>query len=266
MLLHAAVIAMALISFKPRQGPEQSAQTPVSIVVENSGAKVVTAPPEPRQGPPTLTQAPPAPATAPPAPAPQPQQPEMSLQIPPDLFSEYNLPPASPQQQEQTPNRRPPHPQRRTHRQYQVMNNMSYGNAASGTAAPQPPHAFPHGLNLRLSQSDLNALNRPEISVQGNIGSDWMDEFNKWVNDRIYYPKAAVEQNQQGTSVISFTVNRDGSVTNLKLVSSAGSTFLDQAWLDIFKDKVPPFPPGSKSSTIKITASLEYELIGPGEQ
>ena len=257
---------MALIGLKPRPAPEQSAQTPVSIVVENSGAKAVTAPPEPRQGPPVLTEAQPTPATAPPAPAPQPQQPEMSLQIPPDLFSEYNLPPAPLQQREHPQNRRALRPQRPAHQQYQVMNNMSYGNAASGTAAPPRPRAFPRGLNLQLSRSDLNALNRPDISVQGNIGSDWMDEFNKWVNERIYYPQAAAEQGQQGTSVISFTVHRDGSVTDLKLVSSAGSTFLDQAWLNIFKENVPPFPPNSKSSTIKITASLEYELIGPGGQ
>ncbi len=105
-------------------------------------------------------------------------------------------------------------------------------------------------------------METPEISVQGEIGSDWMSGFNKWVNAHIYYPNAAIEQGQEGSSTIEFTVHRDGHVTDVHLLSSAGSPFLDQAWLGIFlQNNVPPFPPGTKADTLKITAALEYQLV-----
>jgi protein TonB len=210
------------------------------------------------------TQAETPPPPAPPPPNPQDLEPEVNLNLPTAPFAEMPQPEQAPQPEPQ------PQPKREVQRverhreprypQYQVMNNMSLNNGS----APQPSPSFTGkpGLNLNLSQSDLNSMIAPQIQVEGDIGQDWMDGFNKWVNDHIYYPQAAVENNQQGTSVIQFTVHRDGSVTGVRLLSSAGSTFLDQAWLGIFlHNNVPAFPPGTKADTIKITASLQYQLI-----
>jgi protein TonB len=251
-LLHAAIIALALISFQPSPSLEAS-QPGVSVVFDNGGAQQNTAPPAQTQGPLTAAQAP-TPAAPPPPTAAQSQQPEVNLDLPTEPLAQLSLPPPQAQSQERHVQHIRPTP----HRQYQLMNNMSLGNPA-----PPMPNAK-HGLNLQLSQSDLNAMNTPQISVQGEIGQDWMDGFNKWVNDHIYYPQAAVEQGQQGTSTIEFTVHRDGSITGLHLLDSAGSPFLDQAWLGIFaQNNVPPFPPGTKSDTLKITATLHYELLPP---
>ncbi len=210
-----------------------------------------------------MAEVPPAPSAAPPPPQAAIETPETNLEIPQDLFSQMALPPpASEPQQQQVQNAKPV--QRHTRpvqHQYQVMNGMSFGNSSSGQPAPLMPNAK-HGLNLQLSQNDLNAMNQPEITVQGEIGSDWMSGFDKWVKAHIYYPQAAAEQGQEGTSVIQFTVHRDGRVTGLHLLSSAGSVFLDQAWLGIFaQNDVPPFPPGTKSDTIQITAALHYEIL-----
>jgi protein TonB len=262
LLLHAAVIALFFISFVPKPAPEASQQG-VSVVFDNGGTQATTAPPAPQKT--MATQATTPPPPAPPPPTPQDQQPEVNLNLPTAEFGEMPPPQQAPQQLPQPqPKREVQHVERRQprHSQYQVMNNMSLGNGSS----PQPAPSFTGkpGLNLQLSQSDLNSMIAPQISVEGNIGQDWMDGFNKWVNDHIYYPQAAVENNQQGTSVIQFTVHRDGSVTGVHLLSSAGSTFLDQAWLGIFlHNNVPAFPVGTKSDTIKITAALQYELLPP---
>ncbi len=255
-LLHAAIIALALISFVPRPSL-QASQPGISVVFDNGGAQQNTAPPAPTQGPLTPAQQPPPAAPPPPPQSVQTQQPEVNLNMPMEPFAPLPLPPPQQQQTQErrVQNTRPqPH-----HQQYQVMNGMSLNNSSPSTPSAK------HGLNLQLSQSDLNAMNTPEIQVQGQIGQDWMDGFNKWVNDHIYYPQEAIENNQQGTSVIQFTVHRDGSVTGVHLLSSAGSTFLDQAWLGIFlQNNVPPFPPGTKSDSLKITAALQYELVPPG--
>jgi protein TonB len=261
-LLHAAIIALALISFVPQMSIEPPSQNGVSVVFQNGRAQQTTAPPSQFRGPPTLAQSPPSSSPPPPPPAQvSPLAPETNLEIPEDLFSEMPLPPPAAQAQQQVQNTRPVQHHYVPHRQYQVMSGMSLGNQSSPNAQPPLPNGF-HGLNTQLSQSDLNAMEAPEFSVQGEIGADWMSGFNKWVNAHIYYPQAAAEQNQQGTSVIQFTVHRDGHVTGVHLLSSAGSTFLDQAWLGIFlQNTVPPFPPGTKSDSINITASLQYEIV-----
>jgi protein TonB len=232
LLLHAAIIAAALITFQPQmsmQGSQQ--QTPVSIVVDNAGSQQTVMPPPQLVAPPKMAQAPPSSAPPPPPQAAQPQTPEMSLNIPPDLFAQEELPPSAPQPQQQTQTARPVHHDH-PRQQYQVMTGMSLGNGSSASAQPPMPPGF-HGLNMQLSQADRNAMEAPQITVQG----------------------------QEGTSVIEFTVHRDGSVTGIHLLSSAGSPFLDQAWLGIFiQNHVPPFPPGTKSDTLKITASLEYVI------
>jgi hypothetical protein len=121
LLLHAAIIAAALITFQPQmsmQGSQQ--QTPVSIVVDNAGSQQTVMPPPQLVAPPKMAQAPPSSAPPPPPQAAQPQTPEMSLNIPPDLFAQEELPPSAPQPQQQTQTARPVHHDH-PRQQYQVM-------------------------------------------------------------------------------------------------------------------------------------------------
>ena len=45
-----------------------------------------------------------------------------------------------------------------------------------------------------------------------------MTEFMKWLTKNMKYPESARRQNQQGTVVISFIVNTDGSTSEIKVV------------------------------------------------
>lgn len=45
-----------------------------------------------------------------------------------------------------------------------------------------------------------------------------MTEFMKWLTKNLKYPESARRQNQQGTVVISFIVNTDGSTSEIKVV------------------------------------------------
>ena len=40
-------------------------------------------------------------------------------------------------------------------------------------------------------------------------------DVNKYLRDNIRYPQAAQDQNLQGTVLVEFVVNEDGSITNL---------------------------------------------------
>jgi protein TonB len=262
-LLHVVIIAALLYLFRKPRVQEAFEPTGISVVYDAGASKPVA----PRLSPiPTPSHAPPPMAAPPPSPEAQAQtQPEVNLDLPPMSLAPLPEPVPQPNlQPEQQPaaqsaqQSRPTHnPIRRTPpHHYMVMNNLSVGN-------PAPPTPFENkSLNLNIGGADETLANTPQITIQGHIGTDWQAGFNKWVNEHIYYPQAAAEQGQQGAATIEFTVHRDGRVTGIHLVQSAGSVFLDQAWMDIFADNnVPPFPPGTANDTIKITATLNYELI-----
>ena len=44
------------------------------------------------------------------------------------------------------------------------------------------------------------------------------NEFSKWVNQRLVYPEIAKENGVQGRVTLQFTVEKDGSVTNVKVL------------------------------------------------
>ena len=255
LLLHVAVIGALLLFVHPR--PMQQAFEPTGVsVVFSPGEPNPTAP---RPSPiPTPSHAPP-PTAPPPPPQQADEQPEVNLNLPddalsmPEILPQPNTQPAPPAQPARAANRGP----RRTRGQkYLVMNNMSL----HGT--PSPPRSFANkDLNLDEGGADENFANSAQISIQGDPGTNWEALFNKWVNEHIYYPQAAAEQGQQGASTISFTVHRDGTVTGVRLLNSAGSPFLDQAWLGIFlQNNVPPFSPDAKDDSVHITATLNYVL------
>lgn len=246
---------MVLLLFA-RQPPPQEQEPPsgVSVVFDNGGEAQTTAPPAPRQGPSAVAQTPP-PAAPPPS---APPQVETNLNMPLSPFGTMQSTPQAPS----APQPRPvpqPRPKRVQTPKYIVMNNMSYGTPAS--PSPALPRAQ-RGMNLSLPQSDAQAANAPELTIKGDIGADWQAELNQWVEEHKYYPQAALEQNQQGSVEIEFTVDRAGNVTGLHLLNGSGSPFLDQAWLGLFaQNQLPSFPPGTKSDHVTIDATMHYELI-----
>lgn len=56
-----------------------------------------------------------------------------------------------------------------------------------------------------------------------------MVEFMKWLTAQLRYPEQALKQKLQGKVIISFIVNKDGSLSDLKLVQSAGKLLDDEA-------------------------------------
>jgi protein TonB len=259
-LLHAAVIAFFLF-WRPKAPPEEPPPADIAVVFDNGGQKQASAPRAVQRGPDTPAQAP-RPAAAPPPPQQTVQaQPEVHLNMPDmplaDLQSapEVQIPPA-PQAQpvprpQPRPVQKPPPPQK-----YIVMNGMSYGTPAS----PSPP--MPNGMNMSLPQSDAQAVMGSDMSVQGDVGADYMAELHRWVEQHGYYPNAAIAQGQQGNAVVQFTVDRAGNVSGVHLLQSSGSNFIDLAWFQLFaQNQLPPFPPGTKADHITVEYTGEFQLI-----
>ncbi len=148
-----------------------------------------------------------------------------------------------------------------------VMNGLSFsgggggGGGSGGGSGGGPSPGFTHGMNLTLPQSE-QSTSGSDLSVQGDVGSNWIGELEQWVDEHKYYPEMAGEMNQQGTVVIRFSVDRAGHVSHLEMVSPTGYALLDQAWLGLFRRAdLPPRPHDGKSDIATVTASMHFEII-----
>ncbi len=272
LLLHVLVLAaVLLIRVKP---PQEELQSPpgVSVVFDNGGTSAQNqAPPQALPGPPQQAASPPQPPpppqsvqTAPSTPVQTPAANEDEVQVPDMPLSELPNPPPAPVPQPQPVQPRAAHqhagrPSHSQQQKYVFLNGMSYGNVSP--VAPAAPPA-PKGMNFSLPTSDTQAATSSDVSVKGDAGSDWDSALTKWVQQHAYYPQAAAEQDQQGTATVEFTVDRNGHVTGLRLLDSAGSPFLDQAWEQLFNDNtLPPFPPDAKDDHVTVRYTVHYILL-----
>lgn len=78
------------------------------------------------------------------------------------------------------------------------------------------------------------------------------NEFTKWVNQRLVYPEIAKENGVQGRVTLQFTVEKDGSVTNVKVLRGVDSS-LDREAVRVVQSS-PKWTPGKqRDRTVKVT-------------
>lgn len=78
------------------------------------------------------------------------------------------------------------------------------------------------------------------------------NEFSKWVNSRLVYPEIAKENGVQGRVTLQFTVNTDGSVSNVKVLRGVDSS-LDKEAVRVVSSS-PKWKPGKqRDRAVKVT-------------
>jgi len=83
------------------------------------------------------------------------------------------------------------------------------------------------------------------------MGGD-ANTFSKWVNERLVYPEIAKENGVQGRVTLQFTVNADGSVSNVKVLRGVDSS-LDKEAVRVVSSS-PKWTPGrQRDRAVKVT-------------
>lgn len=78
------------------------------------------------------------------------------------------------------------------------------------------------------------------------------NEFSKWVNQRLQYPEIAKENGVQGRVMLQFTVNTDGSVSNVKVLRGVDPS-LDKEAVRVVSSS-PKWKPGKqRDRAVKVT-------------
>lgn len=85
------------------------------------------------------------------------------------------------------------------------------------------------------------------------------NEFTKWVAERIVYPEIAKENGLQGRVVLQFTVEKDGSVTNVKVLRSLDSSCDKEAMRVVSQS--PKWTPGKqRDRAVKVTYTFPVQF------
>ena len=78
------------------------------------------------------------------------------------------------------------------------------------------------------------------------------NEFSKWVNSKLVYPEIAKENGVQGRVTLQFTVNPDGTVSNVKVLRGVDPS-LDKEAVRVVSSS-PKWKPGKqRDRAVKVT-------------
>ena len=103
---------------------------------------------------------------------------------------------------------------------------------------------------IAASKCNKDSINEKGYPMVGGIGDEYdaefpggMDSLYAFLQENIIYPPAADEARIQGTSQIQFVINKDGTVSDVKVVRSSSHPFLDKEAVRVVK-LFPKWIPG----------------------
>lgn len=96
--------------------------------------------------------------------------------------------------------------------------------------------------NSVASLPSVASEERRLLSAGGSDMEDFQSRILAAIREAIHFPKEALDRKKHGETVVEFTVNRDGSVSNLSIKQESGSTLLDEAALVIIRKASKNFP------------------------
>tara|TARA_B110000285_G_scaffold95090_1_gene108497 strand:- start:4536 stop:4916 length:381 start_codon:yes stop_codon:yes gene_type:complete len=89
-------------------------------------------------------------------------------------------------------------------------------------------------FSVSLAQSEEEIIDSPDVEATFPEGTAAMQN---WIAANVFYPQSAIENNEQGKVYLSFIVELDGSLTNIKIVRGVSSN-LDKEAIRVIK-KMP---------------------------
>jgi len=283
---HAALLVALLSLAGSVLLPNAQEPAAVALVLEAAapGAAPVPEPPSPAPSPaPVAAPAVPQPALLPqdlpapatPEPTPPPEAPPVPAQVPPPQAEPVpaQIPPPSP---ETEPPPQPPPTEALP--------------APTELPLPPPPAPEPPPLPARRTPPPRTATVPPRITRPGPAGPapgeapqsqtappagsaapasappapiapGWQSALATWLEAHKTYPTEARRRGDEGRATVRFTVERDGQVVAVQLVSGTGSAILDDAVERMLRGaRLPAFPPGMEQAEVTVTVQIRYRL------
>lgn len=84
----------------------------------------------------------------------------------------------------------------------------------------------------------------------------------KFLSENVKYPVIAQEKGIQGRVIVSFTINKDGSIVDVEIAKSSGDISLDKEAMRVARD-MPKWIPGRSHGEfvrVKYTVPINFRL------
>lgn len=117
-----------------------------------------------------------------------------------------------------------------------------------------------------FAQMDFNPEAMDPITAELRGATQSFTEFLQSVREKIKrsqrYPRSVRNLADGSEAQVQFTIRRDGSLTDAKVVASSGSKSLDAAALSAIRDAAPfpSFPEGQAGSTLRLEIPIAFQL------
>ena len=88
-----------------------------------------------------------------------------------------------------------------------------------------------------------------------------LNDFRAWVQEHLQYPAEAVERNIQGRVVVTFTIEKEGSVSNILVLQSPDKLLADEARRVIASSPAGAWTPGEQRGekvSVKYTLPVDF--------
>ena len=262
-LLHAGVAGMFLL---PGSAPVGSAPTERRVALsldmfESPGVAVAptavtpqsTVPPQP------VVQAPP-PGLADTIPEPLPVVPELRP-------SKDNSEPAVAARDVET--KPPRQAARRPAREPVVKPRPARRMAAAPATRTRPERPELQAAPIASAATPAESSRQAETTVRevpaaqvNRLKQDYLADLVNAIHRNKYYPRKARRRSEQGTVVVGFTIEQDGSLSEIGVRSSSGIRRLDDAALKTLRKLTPfrPIPEALNRDRWPITVPIEFRL------
>jgi protein TonB len=99
---------------------------------------------------------------------------------------------------------------------------------------------------------------KPTLSPPADQLSGYFALVKVIIESEKRYPEEAKRRGEEGTVVVSFTIDESGKPVNVRLASSSGSPSIDNETLRLIRSLKFPPPPGGKPVNLRV--EVEYQL------
>ena len=206
----------------------------------------------------------------PPLPVPEESRLVLDMQIfriEPQTDSTPQIPPVSsqlPQQPEPEPKSEPePEPQKtpqpdRSPAEAVKKKATPVAEPQKITATAKPPGKRPARKSTQASKA-ASVASRQQMAQEE---ASYRSMVRSLIEKKKFYPARARRNHSTGEVSVSFILQRDGSILNLRISHSSGVSALDQAARKAVQKvgRFPPFPDASRRTSWEFTVPLHYRL------
>ncbi len=145
---------------------------------------------------------------------------------------------------------------------YKISGNL-FSQSNKNTPNINPTQNYQGTSNVREYESPNARQATIEIGTESIKYVSYMKLLKDKIQNVWVYPEQARLKNQQGTLLVEFGINKNGSLAYAKVIRSSGYPILDEAAIKAIKEASPfnPLPERFGVDRLNIYATFTYELV-----